>query len=46
MNIAEIWWNWAGLDFEIQPNSIDLAEKSAQNLDSAGPNFPCGGRIC
>jgi hypothetical protein len=46
MNISEVWWNRACLDFEIQQNSVDLAEKLAQNLDLMEPNFSSRLNLC
>jgi hypothetical protein len=46
MNITEVWLNRACLDFEILPNSVDLAKKSAQNSDLVEPDFPHQNRIC
>jgi hypothetical protein len=46
MNISEVWWNRACLDFEIQQNSVDLAEKLAQNLDLMEPDFSSRLNLC
>jgi hypothetical protein len=46
MNITEVWLNQACLDFEILPNSVDLAKKSAQNSDLVEPDFPHQPNLC